>query len=242
MNLQFFKLYQILFPLLVFPLVCYMWWTLYQDWWLVFLIMSIPVMHGYTVPGFGTNVLKLWEFNTRFKMGNYRIHQGFVFGSGTSLMVWFCIWQPTPLSWLETLRVAFITGSVVAMWGWYYDVKALKSGFIQIFNKAAYERKSPEEVGTEYGPLSFGMFGVVYGLAIRVAEHFLFHLKLAYLFWPLFIVLNLIVLVTPFTTWAIVSYLQHGHPGLKSYKHLMKTKAWEDGLPLEDVEAAYNRD
>ena len=204
--------------------------------------MSIPVMHGYTVPGFGTNVLKLWEFNTRFKMGNYRIHQGFVFGSGTSLMVWFCIWQPTPLSWLEALRVTFITGSVVGMWGWYYDIKALKAGFIQIFNRAAYERKSPEEVGTEYGPLSFGMFGVVYGLAIRIAEHVLFHLNMTQWYWPLFIGLNLIVLVTPFSTWAITSYLNHGHSGLKSYKSLMKTEAWKAGRSLEEVEQAYSNE
>jgi len=46
-------------------------------------LLGIPVLYAYIVPAVGTNVFRIWEFNTRLRLGRFRPHHGFVFGSAS---------------------------------------------------------------------------------------------------------------------------------------------------------------
>ena len=115
----------------------------------------MPILSAYVIPGISTNRLKLWEFNTRFKLGRIRPHHGFVFGSAISLLALVCVDPPTvAFSMPALLRTAFITGSVLAFWNWLYDIRAIKVGFIVMYNRQHTEGQGPEAIATDYAPRS----------------------------------------------------------------------------------------
>ncbi len=93
---QFFNIYQYLAPLILTPLSFWLWWRFYEgNLYLTLMAWLMPILFAYIVPGVGTNILKVWEFNTKFRLGKFRVHHGFVFGSATSLIAWFChIYEP----------------------------------------------------------------------------------------------------------------------------------------------------
>jgi len=92
--MRFFRWYQFVVPLALFPLSYLLWLRRYDgDHALVLLALSLPVVFAYVVPGLGTNWLGLWEINTRFRLGRFRPHHGFVFGTATSLFGLVCIPQ-----------------------------------------------------------------------------------------------------------------------------------------------------
>ena len=77
----FFNFYQYAAPLIVLPLAYWLWLERMQgEHRLALLVLAIPVVYAYVVPAVGTNVLRVWEFNTRLKLGRFRPHHGFVFG------------------------------------------------------------------------------------------------------------------------------------------------------------------
>lgn len=80
-------MYQFAGPLLFTPLLAWFWTRRYPDH-LAIAVMSVlvPVVYAYVIPGVGTNVLRLWESNTRFRLGRFCPHHGFVFGSATSFI------------------------------------------------------------------------------------------------------------------------------------------------------------
>jgi len=119
----FFTLYQYIVPLALFPVSYALWLHHYNGQHApVILALALPVVSAYVVPGLGTNWLRLWEFGTRLRLGRFRPHHGFVFGTATSLLALLCV-QPAPeLHWFGVLRAAFVMGSVLAFWNWWYDI------------------------------------------------------------------------------------------------------------------------
>ena len=81
-----FSIYQYAAPATLFPAGYYLWLQrLQHDHSLVLLTLSMPVLFAYVIPGLGTNWLKLWEIHPRWRVGRFRPHHGFVFGTATSL-------------------------------------------------------------------------------------------------------------------------------------------------------------
>jgi len=77
MNRRFFVLYQYVGPLLLTPLAFWLWWKTYEESVTLTLVAwLIPVLFAYLVPCIGTNVLKVWEFNTRYRTGHFRPQHG----------------------------------------------------------------------------------------------------------------------------------------------------------------------
>ena len=71
-----------LFPAVGFPLVTYAWWRLSGGSWpFVLVVMGIPVLFGYLMPGIATQFVKRWRFTTGPRVGAYYVHHGFVYGS-----------------------------------------------------------------------------------------------------------------------------------------------------------------
>ena len=92
-----FEAYQYLGPALLTPLAAWGWWLHYDGHVaLTVIALLVPIAYAYIVPGIGTNILRVWEFDTRFRLGRFRPHHGFVFGSATAMLVLPAIGSPAP--------------------------------------------------------------------------------------------------------------------------------------------------
>lgn len=223
--MQFYRMYQYVVPILLFPLAYWLWLARYDgDHNLTILALSIPILFAYIVPGLGTNWLRIWEFNTRWKIGRFRPHHGFLFGTATSLFGLLCLSFPArSFDTMELIRSGFVMGSVLAFWNWFYDLYAIKVGFLVVYNRKYYEKQGPEAIATDYCPVFFGSFGVCYGVAVRVCEHYLFELGRSDLYWPLFLACNVAVLICPIVSYILYSFATSGQSGLRSYEGVTET-------------------
>ena len=162
-------LYQYLAPAVLAPASFFLWQREYGgELGMVAGAWLIPVLWAYIVPGIGTNVLKMWEFNTRLRLGRFRPHHGFVFGSATAMLAWL-VHVPSQ-SLLEAARSGFVLCSVLAFWNLIYDVIAIRAGILCVYNQAWADGHSEAAIAMDYAPWFFGGFGAVYGLGIGTLE------------------------------------------------------------------------
>ena len=220
--MRFFKIYEYLGPLILLPASYYLWLRRFEyrhDF--VLLSLSLPVVFAYVIPGLGTNWLKLWEFNTRWKLGKFRPHHGFVFGSATSLLALVCLEDQTPnIGWFALLRAGLVMGSVLAFWNWLYDIYAIKAGFIAVYNVQHSRRLGPEAIATAYAPIFFGAFGACYGVATSLYRYALLERGCRGCFWWLFSAGTLAGLVIPVAAFVLYSYATSGTSGLEAYRDI----------------------
>ena len=164
------SLYPYIAPVILAPLSFWLWQREYQgDLKLVTLAWGLPILWAYIVPGIGTNVMKVWEFDTRLRLGRFRPHHGFVFGSATAMLAWLV--HASPAHTLgDALRLAFVLASVLGFWNLLYDVKALEVGILRVYNEPWAQGQSEPAVAMDYAPWFFAGFGAVYGLTIGLAE------------------------------------------------------------------------
>jgi len=213
---RFFSLYQYLGPAILTPLAVWLWWRHYEgNVGLVTLALLTPIIHAYVVPAIGTNVFGMWAFNTRLRIGKFRPHHGFVFGSATAMLTLPVMGKPaTQLVPLEILITAIAVGATLLIVNWVYDALALRSGFLEVYNQPWAEGAGPWAISADYVFWFFGLFGVLYGGGLRLAEPVLMHN-------PDFgkTILFLITLLAasfllPSVCYMVMSYVRHGHNGL----------------------------
>ncbi|MGE5708479.1 MAG: hypothetical protein ACM3YO_09110 [Bacteroidota bacterium] len=216
---RFFNLYQYITPLLLFPLAYWLWFSQSHSHPFALFALSIPIVAAYVIPGIGTNVLGLWEFDTRLRLGKFRPQHGFVFGTATSLFAILCA-DPSihGFSLFGWLRAGFILGTVIGFWNWLYDIYAIKVGFIRMYNQPYARGEGAEAIATDYAPAYFGLHGVCYGLVLYLAQYLFLEMGHWKFFWPLLILGHLVTLSVPTLSYMGLSRLQHGHTGLKSFK------------------------
>jgi hypothetical protein len=218
---RFFSVYQYLVPLTLFPTSYWLWLRrLDGDHAQAVLALSVPVVFGYVVPALGTNWLGLWEINTRLRLGRFRPHHGFVFGTAASLFALACLPPPMRNGVLDCLRAGVVVGSVLGFWNWLYDTYAIKSGFIIIHNRLAVEGHAAEVVATDHAPVLFGVFGLCYGVVLRAAERWVAPGQWT-TYWVLLVAGNLAGLLLPVLAYVTVSYLRWGESGLRVYRKPM---------------------
>ena len=216
--MKFFRWYQFVVPLTLFPVSYLLWLRRYDgDHTLVWLALLLPVVCAYVVPGLGTNWLGLWEINTRFRLGRFRPHHGFVFGTATSLFGLLCVPQAAPgFSLSDCLRAALVTGSVIGFWNWIYDIYAVRSGFIIIHSRLAAEGQPAEVVATNHAPVYFGTFGACYGVCLQLVDS-LSAANSRGVYLALGLVGTLAAIVFPVLAYVIWSLVTQGESGLKAY-------------------------
>ena len=73
-------------------------------------------------------------------MGRFRPHHGFVFGSATSMLTWLCHFGPSETV-LDAIRFGLVIGSVLGFWNIIYDIKAIRSGILKVYNQPWAERQ-----------------------------------------------------------------------------------------------------
>lgn len=216
--MTFFRIYQYLAPLLLFPLSWWLWWLRYGDHRQVAIVISLPVVFAYVVPALGTNWLKLWEFHTRLRLGRFRPHHGFVFGTATSLFALVALPYPMTGGIGEAARSAFVLGSVLAFWNWLYDALAIRAGFITFYNRRWHEGADPEAIALDYAPFIFGGFGACYGAAIRLLEEQFAITSPTQITWILVAACHVACLTIPVLACVTGSRLTRGEWGLHSYE------------------------
>jgi len=170
MSKRVLEWYQYVAPAVLAPLSFWLWWRHYDgEFWLVLMAWLLPIVYAYVVPGVGTNVLKVWEFDTRFRLGRFRPHHGFVFGSATAAIAWLVHRNPVN-DVLDLIQTSIILASVLGFWNLLYDVKALEAKHLRVYNQPWADRQGPEAVAMDYAPWFFAGFGAVYGAGIGLAE------------------------------------------------------------------------
>jgi hypothetical protein len=164
------NLYQYVAPAILAPASFVLWDRTYgNDLRLVAVAWLLPIAWAYIVPGIGTNLLKVWEFDTRLRLGRFRPHHGFVFGSATAMIAWLV--KPRPANDpLDILRDAVVMGLVLGVVNVLYDIKALESGILIVRNEPWARGEPARSIAMDYAPWFFGGFGAMYGAGLSFIE------------------------------------------------------------------------
>ena len=208
-------LYPYVMPVVLAPMSYWLWLRAYAgNHHLVAIAWGLPVLWAYIVPGVGTNILKVWEFDTRLRLGRFRPHHGFVFGSATAMLAWLSHQSPAQ-DWGDAFRTALVLASVLGFWNLLYDIKAIEVGLLRVYNQPWADGQPAAAVALDYAPWFFAGFGGVYGLAISVAEIHSARL----LSWPAsiaWLVFSLLVACSvPVAGYMLRSRRRHGHCGTR---------------------------
>lgn len=210
-------IYQYAAPAILTPLAYWLWLGAYGgDQRLAILALAVPIAFAYIVPGIGTNVLGVWEFDTRFRLGKFRPHHGFVFGSATAMLTLpvFALGTAEP-SLGRALAAGFVTASLLAFWNWLYDIAAIRAGVLKVYNQPWAEGRSAAEIAADYAPIFFGGFGFVYGAGIVAGEALArtqAGLSSFLALSALLVALASLLTAGPYIAW---SHWRHGHNGCR---------------------------
>jgi hypothetical protein len=210
------SIYQYGAPAVLAPLSFYLWYREYHgDLRLVATAWLIPVIWAYVVPGVGTNVLKVWEFDSGLRLGRFRPHHGFVFGSATAMLAWLAHGRGVP-DLAGVFREALVMASLLGFWNLLYDIKALEAGILRVYNQPWAEGKSAAEVALDYAPWFFGGFGAIYGASIAGMEWLVAGgMQSGLVFGAVFAALGVLACVLPAAGYMAQSMVRHGHWGTR---------------------------
>lgn len=209
---RIFQLYPYVGPIVLTPLAAYFWWRHYGQWSLVALALGVPLLHAYIVPGVGTNVLKMWAFNARLRLGRFRPQHGFVFGSATAVITLPLLGQPGDSDVLGSgMRVAV----ALLVVNWAYDAMAIKYRLLEVYNEPWAQGCGAWAVAADYVVWFFGVFGLIYGAGMKLAETALMPSVTGpqALSWGAAMVLATISV--PTLLYVGVSWIRHGHSGCR---------------------------
>ena len=212
------RIYPYIAPLVLAPLSLWLWWSRYANWPQALLAWLIPVLWAYIVPGIGTNVRGVWEFNTALKLGRFRPHHGFVFGSATAMLAWLAHGAPAH-TLADVARWALLLSALLGFWNWLYEIKALQADVLRVYNQPWADGGGPEAIAYDYAPWIFAGFGAAYGACIAGAEwarahhHLPLHQPLLWLAWGAAGLLACIAFPLLGFMWA--SMRRHGHTGTR---------------------------
>ncbi len=211
------RLYPYWGPLLFGPVALLAWmrhWPGSPE--LVAVALAVPIVHAYVVPAVGTNVLGMWAFTTKVRIGRFRPHHGFVFGTATALLTLPLIGLADPTSSpVSVVSTAVVVGVVLFLVNWVYDAAALRHGLLEVYNQPWSDGAGPWAVAADYSPWFFGLFGVIYGAGLKLAEkRLLGHSDVGE---AVLVGLALVAATTllPTIGYMIASRLRHGHWGVR---------------------------
>jgi len=157
---MFFFDYILPFPL--FGIMLYLWYIRVGDLLFASYVLALPLLWGYIVPGIGTNVLKLWRFEGKWRVGNFYYHHGVMY-AGPMALIMYITFGSGPVSMTRVVTVILCTAGMQGFLSGQHDVYAVKSGHLFIDNPPAREGKSPEEIVNYYNPKYFFLLGGMFG-------------------------------------------------------------------------------
>jgi hypothetical protein len=212
-----FETYQYLAPVVFTPLAAWLWWRHYDGHAaLAAIAFLVPVAHAYIVPGVGTNLLRVWEFDTRLRLGRFRPHHGFVFGSATAMLLLPAMGapaaHPTALDMiLSGAAAAFILAAVNLI----YDAAAIRAGILKVYNQPWADGHGSWSIASDYAPWFFGGFGFIFAAGLKFAEGTLLAGSDLVRATAAGLALLLGTVTLPTVGYVIQSYARHGHHGCR---------------------------
>lgn len=209
--------YQYVMPAVLTPLGAWLWWRHYDgNVMLAALALIVPIAHAYIVPGIGTNVLRMWEFDTRLKLGRFRPHHGFVFGSATAVLMLPTLGTPTAQpAFADVAASALIAALVLGVANWLYDVAAIRAGILKVYNQPWAEGRGAAAIVNDYAPWFFGGFGLIHGAGLKLAEGLLLSDGDPVRAFAVGLALLAATVTLPTLGYVLQSYLRHGHHGCR---------------------------
>jgi hypothetical protein len=149
-----------LFPAVGFPVLTYAWWRESESWPFVAVVMGVPVLFGYLMPGIATNVVKRWRFTSGPRVGSYYVHHGFVYGSKLAFVLFLVVRSLAGVqSAFDVAAIVLVTGAATGFGGWLHDTQAVKAGRIEVEGGA--------EALADFAPASYFSMGATYaGVAL----------------------------------------------------------------------------
>lgn len=216
MSKRTFDVYAWAAPPILAPLSFWLWWRTYDgNIWLTLMAWLTPVIYAYVVPAVGTNLLKVWEFDTKLRLGRFRPHHGFVFGSATAMIAWLVHAGVASAGWGVTGMASMLAG-VLGLVNIVYDIRAIRAGYLHVYNQPWAEGKPPAAIVMDYAPWFFAGFGAIYGAGIGAAETLAANgaMGIVSSVW-LFPLVMIAALVLPVLGYRWSSFLRHGHSGCR---------------------------
>ena len=151
-----------IYPFLGFPIFLWLW---VRDGSPAFaaLVMGLPLVFGYLIPGIGTNVLNLWRFHGPWLAGKYFIHHGFIYAAVFGMELYLSFFPPSHGAEIWTLigNMARTAAMMISI-GWTHDLLAVRYGVIEIYNGPWKRGASPETIVAHSAPLCYALLGVAY--------------------------------------------------------------------------------
>lgn len=200
-----FAVYEILGPALLTPLAIWAWRRHEGDAALTAFAVAIPIAHAYIVPAIGTNVLRMWAFTSRLRIGRFRPQHGFLFGSATALVALPLAGAPGDG---DVVGAALRMGAALLAINWVYDALALRHGVLEVYNQPWADKAGPWAIAADYAPWFFGLFGVLYGAGLKLAETSAAPLTIG-------AATLAATLTLPALCYVAASYARHGHSGCR---------------------------
>lgn len=224
-------IYQYVAPTVLTPLAYWLWLAHYGDHRLAAVALCVPILFAYIVPGIGTNVLKVWEFDTRLRLGRFRPHHGFVFGSATAILAWPAIAGSGATGGVgSVLASGFVTAAVLGFWNWLYDIAAIRAGVLRVYNQPWADGGDAATIATDYAPIFFGGFGLVYGAGLRTAELLRDVQGTAGAFVALTFAILALAIAATVLPYMAASHRRHGHNGCRPVSPIARTR--REGRPI----------
>jgi hypothetical protein len=149
------------YPFIGFPALIWLW---LRDSNLSFavLVIGLPFVFGYLIPGIGTNYLKMWRFHGPWVVGNYFIHHGFIYSSTMGLGLYLAFFPLKNLEVWNILGNMARTACILGFVGWAHDLVAVREGMIEVFNGPWKRGASPETIVSHSIPLCYVSLGAAY--------------------------------------------------------------------------------
>jgi hypothetical protein len=154
-----------LFPIAGFPLLAWAWWRVGGGQWrLVALVLGVPLIFGYLIPGAATNMLRRWQFTGPWRIGNYYLHHGFVYASKMSLVLLLAFHRPSAIrTWYASLAAIVLVAAATAFGGWWHDTWAIRTGKVALLSEPN-PRDAEYRLAT-FAPPDYFAIGATYSAA-----------------------------------------------------------------------------
>ncbi|MCP5049899.1 MAG: hypothetical protein GY940_22215, partial [bacterium] len=137
---MFFFDYILPFPL--FFIMLYLWYIrVDHNFMYAAYVLGLPLVWGYIIPGIGTNVLKLWRFEGKWKIGGYYWHHGFMYAGPVAFII-YATFGEGPISTSQVVTIILCTASAQGLFSSQHDILAVKAGSLIIDNPPARAGKS----------------------------------------------------------------------------------------------------
>jgi hypothetical protein len=160
-------------PLPLTALMYALWFARTGEAWFSAYTLALGIAFGYILPGIGTNLLGLWEFNGPLRIGRYCVHHGFMYAPYFSLTLYVCYGAGGDLGAAGVIAVIVACALVQGFLSTLHDLQGLRSGFIRIYSRKSREGAAPEAVALDYGPVGFSLCAGAYAFSCIMARRLL---------------------------------------------------------------------